>query len=209
MESFFIYRYNKCFLNLGLYILFTKIPFENETWYCSIEYNGKYYIDNIFSFFEYYGQTSSKIIQFFIIHLLTSIRYISFNLILEKYFFFHIFFSYQLINFLKYLIKEIHLDEFGSFIDFIIVITFLLELFANSVLLEFVILNFCGFNMGIKTNIMMRGIEDENSTKSNYIDRNDTSYKVDLGDDYYSNLDEEKQNSEKNNANVELMNSGF
>ena len=202
--SFYIGIIN-VFLNLSLYFLFTMIPFEKKTWYCSIQYKDKYYIDNIFSFFEVYSQRFTKIIQFFIIHLLTSIRYISFNLILEKYFFFHIFLSYQLINFLRNIIKVINLDEFGSFIDFIIIITFLLELFANSVLLEFVILNFCGLNKDTKVNIIMRAIEDLNSSNEN----DNMLYKVNLGDSYYSYLEEGKSNSETSNEGVELMNSEF
>ena len=72
IEYYFVTPYKTSFyigiinvsLNLSLYFLFTKIPFENKNWLCSIEYNNKYYIDNIYSFFE---QTSNKKILFLLL----------------------------------------------------------------------------------------------------------------------------------------------
>ena len=81
------------------------------------------------------------------------------------------------------------------------VITYLIELFANAFLLEFVILNFCEFNKNTKINITKRAIEDLNSS----ILSRDTMYRIEIDENYYTYYNE-VPSTLKNIYNIELMN---
>ena len=143
--------------NLTLYFIFTFNSCE-ENIFCSLKYKDKNYIDNIFSFFSSY--TISGIIIYYFCHLITSIRYILFNVILQNFTVFHILLSYQIVSFLWNIVGLFKSNKNNIFVNIIIVITYLIELFITFVFLEFFELNFCGLNKNLKKNIEERALLD-------------------------------------------------
>ena len=59
--------------------------------------------------------------------------------------------------------------------SFMIIVSFIIEMLISCIFLELIVLNFCGLNKNIKTNIQNRAIEDKNLPFS----KTDDIYEVD------------------------------
>lgn len=200
MEKYFVSPWKTSFivglfnlsLNLTLYFIFSFIPCEKNI-FCSIEYKNEYYIDNIFSFFSTYS--ASEAILYFLIHLITSLRYILFNVILENFTVFHILLSYQIVSLIWNIVDLIESNKNNILVNIIVVITYIIELFITFVFLEFIELNFCDLNKNIKKKIEERASEDTKAMTS-YNDK--LTFEVD--DDYvvvYKEPNDSEAQSEK------------
>ena len=176
-------------LNFSLYIIFTFASCSKGK-FCSLEYKGSFYIDNIISFFDVYK--GLDMILFFFIHLITSIRYILFNVILENFTIFHIFLSYQIVSFLKYILFLFEEDN-TLFITILIIFTYLIEIFATFVFLEIIELNFLGLNKNLKKNIEQRAFDDSRESTGKHI------LLYEINDTYHVCLDDNDEEKENNN----------
>ena len=154
--SWIVGVFNLC-SNLALYFIFSFISCEKNT-FCSLEYKNEYYIDNIFSFFKTYS--ASEAIIYFLVHLITSLRYILFNVILQNFTVFHILLSYQIVSLIWNIVDLIDSNKNNFLVNIIVVITYIIELFITFVFIEYIELNFCNLNKNIKRNIEERASQD-------------------------------------------------
>ena len=185
MEKYFVSPWEACCIvgifnlssNLILYFIFSFISCKKNT-FCSLEYKNKYYIDNIFSFFSTYSALETII--YFLVHLITSIRYILFNIILQNFTVFHILLSYQMVSLIWNIVDLIESNKNNVLANIIFLVTYLIELFITFVFLEFIELKFCGLNINIKKNIEERATEDTNPINSS----NDKLITFEVDDDY-------------------------
>ena len=81
-------------------------------------------------------------------------------MILQNFTVFHILLSYQIVSFLWNIVGLFKSNKNNIFVNIIIVITYLIELFITFVFLEFFELNFCGLNKNLKKNIVERALQD-------------------------------------------------
>ena len=194
---------------LILIITFTFIPCERNI-LCSIEYNNKYYFENIYSFLK--NHTTLEIFRNFVIYLTKGYPQIFIIAIIQKFTLCHVFLPVEIITFF-FLEFKIYSNTFFLSCIFI---SFIFETFFTLVFLEIIELKFCGLNNYIKKNIEKRALDDANNA-SNLNDSNDYSlkgknnifeisdgYLIDY-DDQYINLEEELlEEAEKNKKDKKL-----
>lgn len=187
-------------LNLTLYIVFTCISRDKKSTFFSLEYDNNYYIDNIISFFSEYSFL--KVVLYFLCHLITSMRYIIFNVILKSYTIFHIFLSYQIVSFLRDIINIIIANEYDTIFDILIIISFIIEVFASLVFVEIIELNFCDLNKNLKKNIELRAIEDSQDFPVTDEDEKDFSFKID--DEYIVHFQDDENSGKKKGKDIPM-----
>lgn len=185
-------------LNLTLYIIFSCISSEEETTFFSLKYGNNYYIDNIINFFTEYSFL--KVVLYFLCHLITSMRYIIFNVILKSYTVFHIFLSYQIVSFLRDIINIFTADEYYIIFDILIIISFIIEVFASLVFLEIIELNFCDLNTNLKKNIELRAIADSQDFPIS--NERDLSFQID--DQYIVHFKDEENSGKKKGKDIPM-----
>ena len=69
---------------------------------------------------------------------------------------FSVFHYFLFISFERLIVAIFSFSEYTIFEQIILIVTFIIEIFAILVFIEIIILNFCGFNYNIKKNIMFR-----------------------------------------------------
>ena len=154
-ESTYIIGIINGIITLIIFLILSLIPIDKNKSAFPINYNNKFYIDNIGSFSEKYTQ-----IFLFLIHgIINSINIILFNIIIQYYTIGHIFLPYQLIMLIYnlYVIKKNNLN-LVQIIE--IILSFIVEIFISCIFLEIIELNFCGLNKNIKKNIQNRASND-------------------------------------------------
>ena len=86
------------------------------------------------------------------------------NLTVQYYTLSHIYYFFIISIFIHQLqLSREYLKKSGKFKNLIIIIIifFILEIFLNLIILEFIELNFCGLNKNLKKNISKRAIEED------------------------------------------------
>ena len=166
-------------LNIIFLLISTHIPisFENVSIFSKLfkisEYNGKYYLDNFYSYIDEFD--SVEILYF----LIVMIERASFNLLSHitiKYFTS----SHVVIIFIlsETFLNVPSLDTTGIIIT---IVVFIVEIFMVLVFCEIIELNFCGFEINTRKNIKERAklaIFDEDENSNNYLKENGTEVEM-------------------------------
>lgn len=165
-----------------IYFILSKIAAIEQGKYFSVEYEKKFYLDNIFAFFSDYN-FSTQII-FFLSVLYFPICFILIIMIIQNYTICHIFLAFQISSFFS-------IEYTGNiYISYIII--FIFEILATLVFLEIIILNCWGLNKNVKKNIEERAKDDSRDSlnltdriserNSNLIELEKTDYVCRLND---------------------------
>ena len=184
-------------ITLIIYLIISYLPIENDNSLQLIEYNDKYYIDNIRSAFTNYE--FAQIFLYIIYHIIYSFIFIIFNIIIQNFTLGHIFLPNQIFALFFIFSEVIKKDNNINLVArIIIIISFIFEIFISCVFLELIELNFCGLNKNIKKNIVVRAIEDSNESLS----PNENTFEVD--NQYIVHYDDDKEEIEDNNIKLEM-----
>ena len=124
---------------------------------CSLYYNGNYYIDNIFNIFSKYNWYQFIIIFFCCIFF--GATKILINSSISNFTIFHIFLLYQIAEFYEGIIQEINAKT-NKITIYIVLSSYIIEIFLILVFLEVLELKFCNLNKNVKKNIQKRAFED-------------------------------------------------
>ena len=158
-KALYIFGFINGLIMLIIYIIFTYVPVDSESKFCSLKYKNKCYFDNFISIFEGFNFT-----QFFGLFCnmvsSTGIQLI-FNIISKDYTICHIFTYYSLSSLYELTKKN---DKIVLIFG---IISNILEILMTFVFLEIIILNFCGLNENVKINIEKRAEEDISYTEDN------------------------------------------
>ena len=165
MDKTFCSEYELCFykgaITLVAYIIsFTIISnVEIKTDYYTVEYKGKYYIDN---FYHYINSLNAKEIFVFILQMIYYFVYNLFILITIK----NYTACHSLIIFIFYQLSVDHKEKWRIFVDIII---FIIILFMLLIFNEVIELNFYGLQKNTKKNIRERAkieiLENNNNSQ--------------------------------------------
>ena len=175
IEKYYISGY-KCSYVIGLinipltlifYFIMSYIPC-NEQLVCAIQYKKKYYLDNIFDFFNTVKNFSNFLI-ILIYHGINGINFILFNMIIEEDTICHMFLPYQIKNYFK-TIREFGWDIIKDPMGLLVLISFILETIVSLVFLEIIELKFWGLNRDTKFNIQQRATLDSNQLRLDSIE---------------------------------------
>ena len=182
-------------LSLITYVLISHITIEKNDFFGTVEYKGKYYIDNIY----YFGKNFNffQIISFFIYHILCSFKYVSINIIIEKYPLLYIFLPFQLIIFVTNFVEFFKYSNQHNFASYLLIFIFIFEFFFICIYLEIIELNFCGLSENIKRNIEKRALRDSNQQPFNTLNNI-----FEINNQYIVNCNDAEE--EKNNKSLEL-----
>ena len=181
----------------------------DKNFLCSIEYENKYYFENIFSFFSRY--TYPEIIQIITFYTLLPLRSIFIISIIQKFTLCHIFLAFQFGE-LFFTFHEIDLYKHKNTLP-IEIIAFIFEIFFTLVFLEIIELKFCGLNKYIRKNIEKRALDDANNSllgEEKNIFEFSKGYIIDY-DNQETEIEKdgekkEKKIEEKENKKIELKN---
>jgi hypothetical protein len=165
---------------ISLCIIATYIPCNDDNYYCCVEYEKKYYFDNIKSFFN---NDTLQIIGVFLSIFFNALGELLINTLIQKYTLFHYILPVKIFSFIQALINNLLFSEEIQKLDLIIDIIFdIFDIFFISVFLEFIELNFCGLNKNLKRKIIIRAEEDIIETKK-------VAKKLLVDDQYTADLD--------------------
>ncbi len=176
-----------------IYIIISIKPIEKNNIFGTVEYEGKYYFDNINSFFN--GYNLGEIIFYFIYYIINSIRdFIMINIIIENYSISYIFLPFNVISILGNIIEIFKYYDFEISLICLLIFSFFCEIFSICVYLEIIELNFCGLSENINKNIKKRALEDSKLTSvpMNYMFEINNQYLVNY-DDVIENENEDKK----------------
>ena len=176
-----------------IYIIISIKPIEKNNIFGTVEYEGKYYFDNINSFFN--GYNLGEIILYFIYYVINSIRdFIMINIIIENYSISYIFLPFNVISILGNIIEIFKYYDFEISLICLLIFSFFCEIFSICVYLEIIELNFCGLSENINKNIKKRALEDSKLTSvpMNYMFEINNQYLVNY-DDVIENENEDKK----------------
>ena len=184
MDKTFCSEYELCFykgaITLVAYIIsFTIISnVEIKTDYYSVEYKGKYYIDN---FYHYINSLNAKEIFVFILQMIYYFVYNLFILITIK----NYTACHSLIIFIFYQLSVDHKEKWRIFVDIII---FIIILFMLLIFNEVIELNFYGLQKNTKKNIRERANSEILENNNDQLDKI-----PDVNDDFNDEYDEAKE----------------
>ena len=169
-------------INLVLCIIFSIVPCNEENsevknYFCEIKYEGYYYYDNIISYFSSFEVDSLLIVEILLIIISSFISslivYYLLNII-KNLSPVHCPFLFPIIYFCEKLIGIINTyartgELFTEKREFDAKEKLILDLFGDLssligyiIFLEFIELNFCGFNKNLRANIIIRGFSETN-----------------------------------------------
>lgn len=161
-EVCYFFGFINTIVGIIIYIIVSHIP-SNNKYFIFVDYKNENYFDNYKDFYEtlylpgfFYG---------LLYNLLEVIFIFIVNLTVQKYTLSHIYFIFIISIFIHQVqLAREYLKNSNKFKYLIIVtsIFFLLEIFLNLVIQEFIELNFCNLNKNLKKNIKKRAIEDIN-----------------------------------------------
>jgi hypothetical protein len=179
-------------ITLILYLIISFIEMEgNNNSFYLIEYNDKYYIDNIRNVFK--GYNFIEILLYIIQYIIYSCIFILFNNIVQYFALGHIIIPNQIIELIT-VIGEVFFDEYiRTKIKILIFCCFIFEIFLSFVFIEFIELNFCELNKDIKKNISERASSDPNISISSI----DNIYEIDNQYIIYDENEEEFDDNKK------------
>ena len=146
---------------LIIYLIISYIEMEDDDSLYLIEYNDKYYIDNIRNIFK--GYNFIEIFLYIIYYIIYSCRFIIFNIIVQYFTLGHIIIPNQITSLMN-IIGDVFINGFikETKKKIVIVCCFIFEIFLSFVFIEFIELNFCELNKDIKKNISERASSDPN-----------------------------------------------
>ena len=146
------------FIVLMIYFMLLNVSRDKESSSFSIEYNKKYYYDNILSVFNDYSL--GELLLFIYSYSYYPIAFLLFNITIQNYTIGHIFLPYQINAFISNAEEKFNNNAYPKLIILSIYI------FMTLVFLEIIELKFWGLNKNTKRNIEIRAIEDSvNSMK--------------------------------------------
>ena len=175
-----------------IYIIISFKPIEKNNIFGTVEYEGKYYFDNINSFFN--GYNLGEIILYFIYYVINSIRdFIMINIIIENYSINYIFLPFNVISILVNIIEIFKFYDFEISLICLLIFSFFCEIISICVYLEIIELNFCGLSENINKNIKKRALEDSKITSD------PMNNMFEINNQYLVNYDDviEKENEDK------------
>ena len=177
------------------YLLISHITIEKNDFFGTVEYKGKYYIDNIY----YFGENFNffQIISYCFYHILSSFKYVSINIIIEKYPLIYIFLPFQLLIIITNITELFKYSDRNNLATYLLIFIFILEFFFICVYLEIIELNFCGLSENIKRNIEKRALKDSNQQPFNL--KNNI---FEINNQYIVNCNDAEE--EKKNKSLEL-----
>ena len=206
MENYYFSPYKVCYvfgiingLIISFLLLILSVIPCNKGFFCSVEYNEKYYFDNIFNFFN--ENTFAQISLYLFVYITKTVVYILINMVIQNYSICHIFLLYEIIEFIPKIVAFISAILEPKIMVFFI--SYFLEVILVLIFLEKIELNFCGLNKNLKKNIQKRAdiemqdslIEDEIKINSFEVNNN---YIVNFKDDLEKKDVNEKENISKN-----------
>ena len=161
---------------IGLYFLFSYLPFDSENIFCTLHYKNKYYFDNIYALFSNIKVDQILIIIIYIIA--SGILIVLINIITQNFTICHVFIVIQICQIIFNIIDSLN----NKMLLVLLTLTWILEFLSTLVFLEVIELKFCGLNKDIKVNIMNRAEEDLNiSDESSSEDiNNDNFYQIEI-----------------------------
>lgn len=144
-------------------IILSYIPCgTTDTYLCSVEYNSKYYIDNMYKIYDNY-----KLYQFGIL-LICAFCYgsekVLINYTVDKFTVFHIFLLTQVKEFMRGVMEELE-TKTGGWTIRVIFASYILEIFVSLIFIEIIELRFCNLNKNMKKKIKERALEDYQLTE--------------------------------------------
>ena len=148
-------------ITMVIYFIVSYIPCK--TFYCDVEYENKFYFDNIYSLFK--GEINPiEIITYIIYSIIQGGFSVLINETINKYTIFHIFFIYQILEFINDVITRfINETPFSNFFiwkSILVIGLGLIEILCTLVFLEIIELNFCGLDKNLRKKIMNRALID-------------------------------------------------
>ena len=158
-----------------LYFIFSYFPSKNSsTQFLTVEYNEKYYFDNIYSLFRDF-----KLIDYissFLYIIGSGLLQILITKIIDDFTILHIALPFEIHEFIYNIIETIN----KKWVLNIIIICTVFESFFFSIFLEIFELNFCKLNYNTERNIKIRALTE--TIIDNQDEGNDTSNSINEGD---------------------------
>ena len=194
MELKFFSPYKVCYINglistiitIILLLIFTFIKSEDNNWFFSLNYNNKYYLDNIYSIIDNYGY---KLIFLFFASIFYGCLKLILNFAINRFTVCHIFLLLQNKELTSNIFKEA-VSNNNKFFIIVILISYFIEDFVTLVFLEIIELKFCDLDKNTKRKIKERA-EDETKKIEELV----TKKSVESTDTYEtSSEDDNKQN---------------
>jgi len=182
-----------------LYLIFSHISFKEENLLCSLEYNGSYYFDNIYSIFK--NINFIQVLTFLVYTICNGVYQLFVNKTIGQFTMCHLFIPCQ--------ITQLIINIYDSRSDWkllsTVIISGFFEILFTFVFLELIVLNFLGLNKNVKKNIINRAVEDveisqiDERRNSDILLNENYSYNPDCEDE--NNVPSQKKNEGNNIEN--------